>query len=536
MPDFISTTKPKNAIIYLRVSTEEQVDNFSLGTQEEICRKEALRRGFEIVQVFREEGKSAKNIYGRPILIEMLEFCRRNKRHVSALFIYRLDRISRQTSDYLAIRKKLVECEIALLSATEPTGNSPTEKLVETMLAGFAQLDNDVRSERTKNGMRARFLSGLHIGGAPIGYLHENGYVTKDPVFFDKIKEAWELMATGSKTLLEMANIMTYWGVYQTLNGKKYPVTRGAASRIFHNKFYMGILISSRYPEEVRGQHTPMITEKQFYKVQAIIDGRNTNIAIPIAKRNKDNTDFPLRRIMQCGKCGFVLTGAWSKGRNCRYSYYFCRRRCGAPSVPTEEIEQTLITTLKEITPTRECLTLFFSLLRKEYMKRLTNLKKKNNTADTELTKLYALRQSIIEKNLSGVYSDQIFKEQNALIEDKIATIQLSKNDKVIQQYNLEEIILFVKEFFNDLGETYRNSNLTIKRIVLGSIFAEKLAWSYPGISNRQISPLYQCIRAFDNGGVALSDPSGLKAVQILASWERLRQVYQEPEEESNIV
>ena len=29
----------KKAIIYLRVSTEEQVDNFSLDTQEGICRK-----------------------------------------------------------------------------------------------------------------------------------------------------------------------------------------------------------------------------------------------------------------------------------------------------------------------------------------------------------------------------------------------------------------------------------------------------------------------------------------------------------------
>ena len=29
----------KRAVIYLRVSTEEQVDNFSLDTQEDICRK-----------------------------------------------------------------------------------------------------------------------------------------------------------------------------------------------------------------------------------------------------------------------------------------------------------------------------------------------------------------------------------------------------------------------------------------------------------------------------------------------------------------
>jgi DNA invertase Pin-like site-specific DNA recombinase len=36
----------KRAVIYLRVSTEEQVDNFSLDTQEEICKREAEKLGY----------------------------------------------------------------------------------------------------------------------------------------------------------------------------------------------------------------------------------------------------------------------------------------------------------------------------------------------------------------------------------------------------------------------------------------------------------------------------------------------------------
>lgn len=70
-----SEIQPKNAVIYLRVSSEEQVENFSLDTQEEICRREATRRDFNIIEVFREEGRSAKTITGRPILVKLLEFC-----------------------------------------------------------------------------------------------------------------------------------------------------------------------------------------------------------------------------------------------------------------------------------------------------------------------------------------------------------------------------------------------------------------------------------------------------------------------------
>src|SRR5258707_52373 len=124
--------------------------------------------------VFREEGRSAKTIKDRPALIQLLEYCRRHKRGVDAIIVYRLDRISRQTADYLAIRKKMADCEITIISATEPTGDTPTEKFVETLLAGFAQMDNDVRSERTKNGLRARFLAGLHNATAPMGYKAQN--------------------------------------------------------------------------------------------------------------------------------------------------------------------------------------------------------------------------------------------------------------------------------------------------------------------------------------------------------------------------
>ncbi len=307
----------KKAVIYIRVSSEEQVENFSLGTQEEICRKEAARKGYEVVQVFREEGKSAKNITGRPELLNMLDYFRKNKKQIQALFVYRLDRLSRQTQDYLAIRKRLFDAGITIMSPNEPTGNSPTERLLETILASFAQHDNDVRSERTKNGMRARFLSGLVTNHVPLGYINKGGLAVKDPETWDLYKKAWDLMLTGTKSLREMRNIMRAWGL--KIGGPQ------TVHHMFRNKFYMGVLTSKNYPEEVKGQHTPMVTQEQFYTIQAILDGRC--VSKPLMPRNtRDNLGFPLRRIIRCGKCGTPFTGAWSIFH--RYPYYFCRIRC----------------------------------------------------------------------------------------------------------------------------------------------------------------------------------------------------------------
>ena len=492
----------KRAVIYLRVSTEEQVDNYSLETQESICIKEAERKGLEVVQIYKEEGRSAKNIIGRPVLIEMLEFCRKNKKNIDALIVYRLDRLSRQTGDFLAIRKRLAEYQILLISASEPTGNSPTERFIETMLASFAQMDNDVKSERTRNGLRARFLAGLPSSTLPLGYKNEFGYAIKDPKTWDSVKKAWELMATGTKTLLEMANIMNAWGLRQSFIGKEYLLKPQAISRMFRNKFYIGILTSKRHPEQVRGQHIPMVTEALYYRVQAAIDGRNTNIHVPLARRNRDNREFPLRRLVRC-KCGTALTGAWSKGKYTKYAYYVCNKRCGSPSIPMDDLNDATIQFLSAITPTKQGFDAFIALLRRTYYTRGAQLQKRRDEGDIELKRLHTLRQSLIQKNLNGIYSDEIFKEQNKLIENQITSVQMSKDDALLAKYNLGEIVKFMQDKFENLGRTYQLSTLSQIRVLLCSIFPSGLLWGYPGLSNSEISPLYQCIRMFEAGRVS---------------------------------
>ena len=500
------------AVLYLRVSTDEQVDNYSLGTQEDICKREVEKRNLQICKVFREEGRSAKNIKGRPSLIELLEYCRKNKRNISAVIVYRLDRISRQTADYLAIRKKLSECEIELVSATEPTGNTPTEMFIETMLAGFAQMDNDVRGERSRNGMKARFLAGLTSGYVPLGYLSQNGYAIKDPAAFDEVKAAWELMATGTKSLREIANMLNEQGLRGGRKKGKEPLLRfQTMSRIFHNKFYMGKVTSKKYGMEVDGQHPPMISEETFYRVQAILDGRSPELTESIAKRSHNNPDFPMRRLVKCSKCGGSFTGAWSQGKKQRYAYYFCRNRCGCPSVALNALEEATSALLGSVSLKPETVEVFNAFLRNTYYNRIAFWQKKKDQADVDLKELYKFRQSLIEKNISGIYSDEIFKEQNAILEGKIKDVMFVKSDEVMTKYNLESITKFIEDKFENLPETYKNSNLDQVRALMCSIFPSGLQWNYSGYSNTHISPFYKGIMAMKDGGVSFGSPKGIR-------------------------
>ncbi len=486
----------KKAIIYLRVSTEEQVDNFSLDTQEGICRKEAEKRGYEVVEIFREEGRSAKSILGRPILISLLEYARKNKHKIQALFVYRLDRISRQTADYLAIRKKLGECGITIISSTEPTGDSPTEKLVETILAGFAQLDNDIRSERARNGLRARYKSGLISGKAPLGYKFDMGFAVKDPEAWDKVKNAWDIMAAGKTSLSQIARIMTESGLTETHGGRSYKIRTQTAARIFRLKFYAGMLTSKTYPDEIKGQHVPMITLEQFYKVQAILDGRRVNDVV-LVRRTRETDDFPLRRIVKCGVCNIGLTGGWSRGRSGRYPYYRCSGGC-TKSIKVEILDSALVELLKRVTPKPEALNLFILRMYKVYHERYARLKLMKDKADAGIVSLQEMRRQLVEKNLSGIYSDEIFKEQNSIIEDKMTKAQIVKDDSLIEKYNIDKVTDFMRTLLADLGESYKHSNLPQAKVLLGSIFPSGMAWDYNGTLNHELSPLYREILDFD--------------------------------------
>src|SRR5579872_1381893 len=96
------------AVIYVRVSSGEQVIGTSLDSQETQCRRFCAERGFTVLEVFREEGESAKTA-DRTALLRALEYCRKNKGKVQAFVVAKVDRFARNTEDHFYVRKLLLE-------------------------------------------------------------------------------------------------------------------------------------------------------------------------------------------------------------------------------------------------------------------------------------------------------------------------------------------------------------------------------------------------------------------------------------------
>jgi site-specific DNA recombinase len=89
--------------------------------------------------------------------------------------VYALTRFSRNSADHHAIAALLRGSGVMLRSATEPIDESPSGKLMEAILAGVAQFDNDVRADRTLAGIKAAAARGRWVWLAPIGYRNTAG-------------------------------------------------------------------------------------------------------------------------------------------------------------------------------------------------------------------------------------------------------------------------------------------------------------------------------------------------------------------------
>ena len=314
------------AVIYIRVSTKEQTENLSLSTQLKACEEYCQRQGFDVVARFREEGASAKTA-DRTELQKLLQYCRLHKGRVHFVVVFNLTRFAREKYDHFALRAHLKSLGISLRSATEPIDDTSTGKLMEGVLAAFAQFDNDTRSDRTRAGMRAALELGRWTFLAPLGYINApramGASLLPDPERAPLVRRAFQDFATGRFTKHEVRNAVIALGL-KTRRGR--PVSSQTFDDMLRNRVYIGQVEVAGYGVSTRGDFEPLVSEKVFYRVQAILDGR-LEITAP---RQRNDLDFPLRGYVRCEACGNLLTASWSKGRSDYYAYYHCRGRCGA--------------------------------------------------------------------------------------------------------------------------------------------------------------------------------------------------------------
>lgn len=136
-------------VAYIRVSTQEQNE----------ARQMEAMKGFGIDKYFIEK-KSGKNA-DRPQLQAMLEFIREG----DTVYIHSLDRLARSTQDLLNIVEQLQAKGVELHSDKEAIdSNTPTGKLMLTMIAAINQFERENLLERQREGIAIAKEQGKYKG------------------------------------------------------------------------------------------------------------------------------------------------------------------------------------------------------------------------------------------------------------------------------------------------------------------------------------------------------------------------------------
>lgn len=331
------------AAIYIRVSTQEQVENYSIQAQTEKLTALCRSKDWDVYDTFIDGGYSGSNM-NRPALNEML-----SKLHeIDAVVVYRLDRLSRSQRDTITLIEEYFlknNVEFVSLSETLDT-SSPFGRAMIGILSVFAQLERETIRDRMVMGQIKRVESGLPLTTAKGRTF---GYDVVDTKLYINEEEAKHLQLIYD--IFEEEKSITF--LQKRLKELGFKVkSYSSYNKWLMNDLYIGY-VSYSDKVHVKGIHEPIISEDQFYRVQEIFSrmGKNPNM-------NKESSSL-LNNLIVCEKCGLGYVhrakDTVSRGKKYHYRYYSCKtykhthelEKCGNKIWRADKLEEIIISRVK---------------------------------------------------------------------------------------------------------------------------------------------------------------------------------------------
>ena len=151
----------QRAAVYARVSTVDQ----SCERQLRDLVAFAERGGFEVVATFAETASGARD--SRRERRRVMDLAQR--REIDAVLVTELSRWGRSTQDLLATLYQLAGWNVSVVAMSGMTFElgTPHGRMLATVLAGIAQFERDLISERVKSGLAAARARGRKLGRQP---------------------------------------------------------------------------------------------------------------------------------------------------------------------------------------------------------------------------------------------------------------------------------------------------------------------------------------------------------------------------------
>jgi site-specific DNA recombinase len=461
----------KKAIIYIRVSTDEQAERgHSLAYQEDKLRKYCELKNIEVVQFYKDD-HSAKT-FDRPAFNQLLENVKKNKQEASLLLFIKWDRFSRNTGDAYYMINVLNRLGVEPQAIEQPLDlNVPENKIMLAFYLASPEVENDRRALNVISGMRRARKEGRFLGMAPKGYLNQRDEANKpiivpDPISSSLIREAFEQVAQGTKPVFT---------ILEELQQKGLKCSKSNMWHVLTNPVYYGGVEVSTFKDEpyeiVVGRHEAIITQELFENVQDVLFNRKRKVPV----KNTKKEELPLRGLLKCKVCGGNLTGSASKNRlKQSYFYYHCRLKCNE-RFRAELANDWILSELKKLQITQDLADVIKKNCKEIFTTneddRKKEIQKKNIEIELNKTRIQNAQQMMLDGGLDA----QDYREIKARYEPEIATLKrelLSYNSINIK---LDEYLSYALDLLQNIDKLFIDADLDGKQNLLCSIFPEKI-------------------------------------------------------------
>ena len=150
----------KKIVGYVRVSLEKQVDGYSLDGQIDEIKKTADYKGFEIKEIYKEEGRSGKSVEGRPEFKRMLNDIA-NSDDIGYVVVFKLSRFGRNVLDVLNSLEYIRRYGVELYTIEDGIDTSTASgKLLVPVLGAIAEIERENILAQTMLGRKQKAMSG----------------------------------------------------------------------------------------------------------------------------------------------------------------------------------------------------------------------------------------------------------------------------------------------------------------------------------------------------------------------------------------
>jgi site-specific DNA recombinase len=471
----MNSDRPKGAVTYLRVSTDEQANSaLSLPSQEKTCEAAARAKQLPIIRIFIDPGESARTA-DRPQFQEMVRFCKVHRHEVGYVIVQNLSRFARNHADQSRFLKELYQAGIQLVSAYEPqVDQTPAGKLAGNIIGAFNQYYSDDLAVRMRDRCRAAVLAGRWPWPAPPGYVNvdakDGANIVPDAESAPFIRKCFELIATGLHTQSDVLRTMTVAGL-RNRRGRLFNAQE--FQRILRNPVFAGWLCPPSMPDlRAKGLHQPIVPQELFDKVQEVLDGKKP-IATP---KRRINPAFSLRGLVRCASCESPLTAAFCRSKTGkRYPYYYCRTRgCRTvKSTQAQALEDQFLSLMNRLQPRPEITAEFSAIAAQVWETQQEESEKSTGKLTARLEEQKRLKSELLRAKLRGEVSQSDYEQGNAEFSREIVDLERQLRVIVAAAANRDAFVRFCELAIVDILAVWRRANEDQRRRVRQILFSE---------------------------------------------------------------